>query len=351
MYRNAGRFDPVHAGQREMLRDERVDRLRLLQGAHLHEDRIRGDAPGGEPPGQLVQQERLAGAEVAQDEEEARIRHHQLPLKLVQYAVDVPPILPDGERRALLDVEVRRIDGVGLQPLGQAIEVGPEIDQSLVVGEAHQVDAVVPRLSHQVRGHAFAAIDDVGGCRGISALVTRMDALAEGLQERRGDGLDRTRQDVRRGGPERVANEDLGALVERRRRRAADDLDRALPPLLAHMAHPQDPIEEIVGRRLWGVILHLRPGVLGAGVAPDLSEDVRYPGVVLAPDDPDPRSLQAAAPVGSRTLVRNEGEVSRRIDLGKRPDAAKHLPELLVVHGVADDEDRARVEDRRKGAL
>ena len=124
----------------EVLGDQLVERPGELERPQLDQDRDRCPRLIGQPAGQLPQQERLARAEVRQDQDEPSVVLHQ------PSADDLDGIVvglllqdrrpgPEPGRHPLLDIEARRVDPVGLQPLPLTLQVMAEVDQPLVLDE------------------------------------------------------------------------------------------------------------------------------------------------------------------------------------------------------------------------
>jgi len=168
--------DAVFPGPDEVLGDELIQGAGLLEAAHLDEHRGRALAARREPQRQHVQEEALAGAEVAEQEDEARFRLGQPLHDRGQGILGIGTIPAHLAIHALVDIKRGRVDGIVLQPAGLALQVGAEVDEPLILDEAHDPHPMAPGLVDQGSRRAIrGGINDPRYHAGIGASVGPVD--------------------------------------------------------------------------------------------------------------------------------------------------------------------------------
>jgi hypothetical protein len=220
----------------EVRRHQPGDRVCLVEGAQLDQDRREMRQLGGDPAGHLVQGEGLAPPEVAQDEDEPAVvggqQPHHLAGEVVAHAVPGPVELPE----PLWHVQAGGIAPVAAQPGRLRRHVVGQVEQPLELGEAAQPQPAPQRVVAQGLRRRRPLVDQLG-----AVLKARRVHMGEERVDLTGG------ERAHMGADEELPDEAvLGMGDEQVRRVARHSAD--LGPLEAGLAHLDDAVEQQVRR-------------------------------------------------------------------------------------------------------
>ena len=319
-------IDAIHAREREVLRDQGVQAPRLLERPHLDQDRRHRAAAGAHPPRQLVEQERLARAEVAQEHDEASVGRSE-PLEHRRERVLARVLLQaDRVDEPLRHEQARRVDRIGLEPRGLALDVGAEVDELLVVAEAHEMDAGGAGLAREVTRGRIAGEYERRDRRRIQAPVPRVDAIPEDVEQRAIDGPGGGREGMSARLAAGLDELDLGVVMQRRWRGVAGDPERAAAPLLPQLADLDHAVQEAIAGP--------RPLPEGLGLCPEPAVAAVQRRVARLRDAQQRARRQRVVAAGRRRVARllsaRQHVPRRRVLAGERCDLAEPLQRLRL---------------------
>jgi hypothetical protein len=167
-----------------MLSEESIQATAFLQGTHLEED---GDKPIlglSHAAGKLMEEKGFAAPKVTEKNDEAPEGSIE-PFPHLSQGISSFFLLPaeDGEGpHPLVDVEAWRIDRIDGEFLGLLGKVRPEIDEALILDEAHQVHAPGGSLFEEILGYRSAAVDQGRDQAGVDASIPSIHIAQEVLK-------------------------------------------------------------------------------------------------------------------------------------------------------------------------
>ncbi len=193
-------------------------------------------------PGQLVEQECLAPAEVAEDQDEAALRGVD-PLHGLRQQVAPGAVVGVEQPVPLGDVQVWRVDAVAAQLPGLLGDVATQVEDALVLHEADEPHAAMPGGLDELLVGRVAAVDQLGDDQRVGRPVGVVDVPGEPLQVGGADTLLAGADGVLAG--EAVLADADPEVRQRRRGRSSAARDRgAWVAEHADLGHPR---QEVVG--------------------------------------------------------------------------------------------------------